>query len=154
MDEVTLRDVDEADLPILFPYQLDPEATAMAAFPSRDREAFMGHWAKIRVDETVVTKVIELDGDVVGDVVSWLDSGHRDVGYWIGKEYWGQGVATKALAQFLAHVEERSLYAHVAAHNRGSIRVLEKCGFTASDDDVESSATPEDDIEEVLMKLA
>ena len=52
------------------------------------------------------------------------------VGYWIGKEHWGQGVATRALAAFLQFVTERPLRAHVAAHNVGSIRVLEKCGFS------------------------
>ena len=41
---VTLRDVTEADLPIFYEQQLDPEATQMAAFPSRDRDAFMAHW--------------------------------------------------------------------------------------------------------------
>jgi RimJ/RimL family protein N-acetyltransferase len=87
--EVTLRDVRDEDLPTLFPHQLDPEATAMAAFPARDWEAFTAHWAKIRADESVVTRVIEFDGVVAGDVVSWLDSGHRDVGYWIGERVLG-----------------------------------------------------------------
>ena len=39
-------------------------------------------------------------------------------------------IATKALAEFLKHVMQRPLYAHVVKHNIGSIRVLEKCGFT------------------------
>lgn len=50
---VTLRDVEENDLPIFFAHQLDPEANAMAAFTARDpsdREAFMAHWAKIMAD--------------------------------------------------------------------------------------------------------
>jgi len=42
----------------------------------------------------------------------------------------GQGVATRALAAFLRVVTERPLHAHVAKHNVGSIRVLEKCGFS------------------------
>lgn len=42
-NDVLLRDVTESDLPIFFEQQLDPDATAMAAFPSRDREAFMAH---------------------------------------------------------------------------------------------------------------
>ena len=37
--QIILRDVTESDLPILFEQQLDPEATAMAAFPSRDKDA-------------------------------------------------------------------------------------------------------------------
>ncbi len=134
---VTLRDVTEADLPIFFQHQLDPDATRMAAFPARDREAFMAHWAKILADETVITKTILFDGQVAGNVVSWGQPDDREVGYWIGKEYWGKGVATRALAEFLGHVKARPLYAHVAKHNTASIRVLEKCGFAISGEEVE-----------------
>src|SRR5207244_9942675 len=35
-----------------FEHQLDAEATRMAAFPSRDRDAFMAHWARIMSKET------------------------------------------------------------------------------------------------------
>jgi RimJ/RimL family protein N-acetyltransferase len=62
-------------------------------------------------------------------VVSWTQDGVREVGYWIGKAYWGKGIATAALAEFLAVEPTRPLYAHVARHNLGSVRVLEKCGF-------------------------
>ena len=56
-------------------------------------------------------------------------SGKREVGYWIAKQFWGQGIATSALHSFLQIENERPLYARVAAHNIGSRRVLEKCGF-------------------------
>jgi RimJ/RimL family protein N-acetyltransferase len=56
-----------------------------------------------------------------------------EVGYWIGREYWGKGVATEALSQFLAHAEvRRPLHAAVAKHNVGSIRVLEKAASLSS----------------------
>jgi RimJ/RimL family protein N-acetyltransferase len=51
------------------------------------------------------------------------------VGYWLGRSYWGRGIATRALALFLPLVPARPLYAHVASHNTGSMRVLVKCGF-------------------------
>ena len=53
----------------------------------------------------------------------------REGGYWIDREYWGKGIATKALSRFLCQVTERPLCALVARHNTASIRVLEKCGF-------------------------
>lgn len=132
---VVLRDVTEGDLPIFFEHQLDPDATRMAAFPARDREAFMAHWTRILGNETVAKQTILFDGQVVGNVVSWEQSSKRFVGYWIGKEFWGKGVATAALAAFLGQVRERPLYAHVARHNVASIRVLEKCGFTIHGED-------------------
>lgn len=38
---VTLRDVTQDDLLIFFKHQQDPDAAKMAAFPSRDKGAFM-----------------------------------------------------------------------------------------------------------------
>lgn len=46
------------------------------------------------------------------------------------------GVATRALLAFLGEIRDRPLYAGVAEHNHASIRVLEKCGFRVSDEDV------------------
>ena len=127
--DIFLRDVIEPDLPILFEQQLDPDATAMAAFPSRNKDAFMAHWAKIMADESNILKTIVFDGQVAGNIVGWENSGEWEVGYWIGKEFWGKGIATQALLLFLGLVKTRPLYAHVARHNIGSRRVLEKCGF-------------------------
>ena len=146
--DVELRDVIEADLPVFFEQQLDPDAVRMAAFPSRDRDAFTAHWGRILGDETVIKKAVLLDGRVAGNVVSWEQDGDRLVGYWIGKEYWGKGVATRALSEFLGQVNTRPLYARVAKHNVASIRVLEKSGFIVSG---EGEA---DDVEELVMKLA
>lgn len=129
---VMLRDVSEGDLPVFFEHQLDPEATRMAAFPARDRKDFMAHWTRILSDETVITRTILFDGRVAGNVVSFVHSGEREVGYWVGKEFWDKGIATQALSMFLEQIETRPLYAHVARHNGASIRVLEKCGFRIS----------------------
>jgi len=129
--------VAEDDLPIFFEYQTDPDATRMADFPARDRRAFMAHWIGILDDQTVTTKTILVEGSVAGNVVSFVQSGEREVGYWVGKEYWGRGVATEALSGFLGHVETRPLYAHVARNNVASIRVLQKCGFRISDEEPE-----------------
>jgi RimJ/RimL family protein N-acetyltransferase len=130
---VTLRAVRDDDLPIFFEHQADPEANRTANFPARDRDAFMAHWAKIPGNASNWVRTVEVDGAVAGNVVSWVHDGERDVGYWIGREHWGRGVATAALGIFLTVLEERPLFAHVAEHNIGSIRVLEKCGFVATD---------------------
>ena len=132
-DQVTLRKTIEDDLPVLFAQQMDPQANFMVAFTSRDpsdREAFMAHWRKILGDETVLVRTILYDGQVAGSVLSYLDEGKPEVGYWLGKEFWGKGIATQALREFLAQVNTtRPIYARVAKDNPGSRRVLEKCGF-------------------------
>lgn len=153
VNEILLRDVTESDLPIFFEQQLDPDATAMAAFPARDRESFMAHWAKIMADDSNILKTILFDGQVAGNIVSWEQSGEREVGYWIGKEFWGKGIATKALAAFLGHVKTRPLYAHVAKHNIASRRVLEKCGFRMFGMEWVLDMQGENKVEEFILKL-
>jgi RimJ/RimL family protein N-acetyltransferase len=127
---VHLRDVKEADLPIFFEYQLDPVAYQMAGVPSRDREAYMAHWAKNMRDDRNDNRTILFNGQVVGYVVSFPMEGEREVGYWIGRDFWGKGIATQALSLFLTEKKTRPLYAHVVKDNLGSRRVLEKCGFS------------------------
>ena len=148
---VHLRDVRDDDLVTLFEHQTDPEANRMANFEARDRDAFMAHWAKILRDDSVVVRTIEVEGRVAGNIVSWEHDGERDVGYWIGRDDWGKGVATAALTAFLVELDTRPLHAHVAAHNVGSIRVLEKCGFERSG--TERLPVDTDKVQELLMKL-
>jgi RimJ/RimL family protein N-acetyltransferase len=150
---VQLRQVLAADLPIFFEHQRDPEANRMAAFAARDRDAFMAHWSKIVADERLMAKTVVADGQVAGNIVSWDQAGRQEIGYWIGREFWGKGIATRALDAFLHDVTTRPLFAHVAAHNVASIRVLEKCGFTISDEEPEPSEEPDDDVAEVILKL-
>jgi RimJ/RimL family protein N-acetyltransferase len=144
-----LRDVREEDLPTLFEHQWAPEAHRMAAVTPRERDAFMSHWRKILADSSGRKKAIVVGDEVVGNIVSWGDSSQRLVGYWIGPEHWGRGIATEALSEFLCEERLRPLYAHVAAHNRGSMRVLEKCGFCPVSNGRIASAA----VEEYLFEL-
>lgn len=123
-----------------FEHQADQEGANMAGFASRDREAHMAHWRKIMDDETIVTRTVLCNGCVAGNIVSWVQEGKREVGYWVGNEYWGKGVATDALSQFLTLVSTRPLYAFVAGHNVGSLRVLQKCGFKVETEPIDGSA--------------
>jgi RimJ/RimL family protein N-acetyltransferase len=146
-----LRDVSEDDLPILFEYHRDPEATLMAQFPAREWDAFMTHWrTNILGSRATTKKAIVIDGDVAGSIVSWDKAGMRLVGYWIGRAYWNRGLASAALARFVAeHVTARPLHAYVAVGNAGSIRVLEKCGFQR----VGAPVRGDDGVEDILMRL-
>jgi RimJ/RimL family protein N-acetyltransferase len=148
--KVTLRETEDSDRPILFEHQRDPEANEMAAFPPRDEEAFAEHWERVKANVDGIQRTIAVDGEVAGHIVSWIDDGERLVGYWLGKEFWGRGVATEALKQFVGVVEERPLSANVAEHNVASIRVLEKCGFVA---DGGPRPPGPDGIREIVLRL-
>jgi RimJ/RimL family protein N-acetyltransferase len=157
-NNITLRDVEDDDLPIFFEQQLDTEANDMAAFTSGDpenRSAFDAHWRKIRADNAVFTKTILFDGQVAGYVASYVDRdfGKREVTYWIGKEYWGQGIATRALSDYLSLVTERPIYGRAARDNIASIRVMEKCGFTVTGYDEGYAIARGEDIEEAILEL-
>jgi RimJ/RimL family protein N-acetyltransferase len=128
-----LRDVVADDLPTFFEQQLDRDAIHMAAFTTKDptdREAFDTHWQRIMAEPAIIIKTILYEGQVAGYVLSYEEDGRPEVSYWLGKAYWGQGLATLALATFLAQANPtRPIYARVARDNLGSRRVLEKCGF-------------------------
>jgi RimJ/RimL family protein N-acetyltransferase len=79
--------------------------------------------------------------------------GKREVGYWLGRAYWGRGIATAALAAVLREVSERPLYAYVVRSNVGSIRVLEKCGFTTIGSERHVNEPTGEEIDEALLEL-
>jgi RimJ/RimL family protein N-acetyltransferase len=150
---LVLREVVDSDLPIFFENQRYPDAVWMAAFCSRDHDAFMTHWAKLRREPSNIVRTIVCAGQVAGNIGSWIAGDRRLIGYWIGREFWGRGVATAALAAFVGEVKERPLHAFVAKHNIGSIRVLEKCEFVPAPEH-DPSIAGEDGIHEVLYMLS
>ena len=151
--EVRLRPVEDQDVEVFFDHQADPIANQMAAVPARDKDQFVAHWSKIRGDDTKIHWTIVVDGAVAGNIVSWEQDGQQMLGYWVGRDLWGRGIATNAVTQFLTQMRTRPLTAHVAAHNAGSIRVLEKCGFLR-DHAQEAAAPPSDDgIQEYIYVL-
>jgi RimJ/RimL family protein N-acetyltransferase len=157
-DDVRLREVQDGDLPILFEHQLDPDANRMAAFtvadPS-DHAAFVARWQRIRADESGTVRTIVADGAVAGSVLVWRDPDlpGPEVSYWLGKEHWGRGIATAALAEFLEVVSERPLYGRCAADNLGSRRVLEKCGFELRSEEIAFATGRGEEVAEVLLEL-
>jgi RimJ/RimL family protein N-acetyltransferase len=155
--ELTLRAVVEADLATFFQNQLDPEANQMAAFTAKDptdQAAFTAHWHRILADTTGIIKTIVCDGQVAGSVASYEDEGKPEVTYWLGRAYWGQGLATWALQEFLAHHNQtRPIYARVAKDNLGSRRVLEKCGFKVIGETTGYANARGKEIEELILEL-
>lgn len=127
--EVRLRPVEDDDLPIFYEQQTDTEAAAMAAFATRSLVDFMAHWATIRATPSALAWTIEVDGVAAGHLDCWVEDDHRELGYWLGRPWWSRGIATRAVALLVAELPDRPLIAHVADHNIGSRRVLEKNAF-------------------------
>ncbi|MFD3975514.1 GNAT family N-acetyltransferase [Streptomyces cyaneofuscatus] len=157
MTEVVLRPVEDGDLPLFFAWTSDPAATRVAAFTSEDpadRAAFDAHWARIRAGSGgAVMRTVVADGVVVGHVGAYGEVGDRQVTYWMGRAYWGRGLATSALRAFLRETPTRPLYAWAAADNLGSLRVLEKCGFVVTGRDRGFAHARGEETDEVLTTL-
>jgi len=135
---LTLRPTTAADLDILFRFQLDTQAIHMAAFTPKDpadKEAYISKYTRLLNDPTINNQTILLDGVVAGSIAKFIMEGEAEITYWIDKPYWGKGVATRALALFLESEQSRPLHARAAFDNKGSQRVLEKCGFIKTGED-------------------
>ena len=159
-DEATrrsrLRRMREDDLPVLFEIQRDATAQRQAAFTDAtagDRDAYLSKFRRILADDAIVSRVVEVDGEVVGSVAAFPIEGDTEVTYWIRRDWWGRGVATEALAALLQEVPTRPLQARVAEDNHGSRRVLERNGFVRVGSE-ESFATERDaTITELILEL-
>jgi len=156
-NSVHLRDVLETDLPIFFEQQVDEEANYMGAFTAEnpsDREHFDTHWAMILSDNTITIKTIVFNEEVAGNILSYLEGSETQIGYWLGREYWGKGIATKALALFIEVTTTRPLYARAAKDNIASRRVLEKNGFQIIGEDKGFAHARGKVVEEFILRLS
>jgi len=128
-NSVRIRNLERADLPHLFQMQLDPESNLLAGTIPLSAAAFAARWDDNLRDAGITAKAILLDGILAGNIVCFPRDGRAHVGYWIGRDHWGKGIATEALRLLLLEIAVRPLHASVATSNRASLRVLQKCGF-------------------------
>lgn len=153
---VTLRPVTDADLDTLYAHQIDPEANHMAAFTSSAMSAradFVAWWDRIRARPAVTARAIVADGALAGSVLCWPADDGLEVSYWLGRAFWGRGLATAGLRALLAEVDGRPVFARAASDNHGSIRVLQKCGFVEIGREVNHAEARGGSIEETVFRL-
>jgi RimJ/RimL family protein N-acetyltransferase len=74
---------------------------------------------------------------VAGYIACYPNGEGKEVAYWLGREFWGRGLATQALYRMLHLVADRPIFARAATHYIGSIRVLQKCSFKIIGDNKE-----------------
>lgn len=155
-ESITLREVEAADLEHFFQHQLDPEAIRMAAFVNddrKDRMVFNAHWNKILKTSPNINRTIVAEGEVVGYIACFPQGENREVTYWLGRDFWGRGLATQALTLMLRLVAARPILGRAATDNIGSIRVLQKCGFKIIGKDKGFAKGRGEDTEEYVLRL-
>ena len=153
---LALRPVLDSDLDALFEQMRDPESVRMAAFTAAepdDRAAFDARMAKVRRAPDVTMRAITCDGVLVGSIASFVMDGDTEITYWIDRNFWGRGVASAALDQFLGLVPVRPLHARAASDNAGSLRVLDKAGFRPVGTERSYANARGVEIEETILRL-
>lgn len=154
--EIELRPTTVADLDILFQFQLDQEGRHLAAFMSQDsthKEAYLAKYTRLLNDPTVNNQTIIADSEIVGSIAKFVMEGDAELTYWIDRQFWGKGVATNALKNFLTLETARPLFGRVAFDNWGSQKVLENCGFVKIGTDRGFANARQAEIEEFIYRL-
>ena len=136
----TLRPWRLADAAVLPAIANDPGVARYLThrFPSPYTRADADAWIALKLDEPVVLHwAIEVDGALAGGIGltpgALEHAGSVMIGYWLGKRFWGRGIAADALRTLTAHALAtlcpRRLWANVMDANAASARVLEKAGY-------------------------
>jgi len=154
--DIKLRPTEITDLDTLFQFQLDKEGGYLAAFMPKDptdKTAYINKYSKLLDDPTVNNQTIILDNTIVGSIAKFVIQGDTEITYWIDRKFWGQGIATTALSDFLKIEQARPIFGRVAFDNFGSQKVLEKCGFDKVGSDKGFANARQTEIEEFIYKL-
>ena len=136
-----LRPWIEADAEALYRYASDPDVGPPAGWPSHASVENSREIIKTVLSGPEIYAVCLKDGSPVGSIGLHLkgstDMTERDdeceLGYWIGKPFWGQGLIPEAARELLRHAFEelgmRAVWCGYYEGNEKSRRVQEKLGF-------------------------
>jgi [ribosomal protein S5]-alanine N-acetyltransferase len=155
--EITLRKTVLPDLEFFFLFQLDQEANYLAAFTTKDptdKTAYLQKYTKLVNDPSINMQTILVGESIAGSISKFEMEGRAEITYWIDKQFWGKGVATKALTAFLKNEPARPIFGRVAFDNIGSQKVLTHCGFIKIGTDKGFANARQAETEEFIYKLA
>lgn len=153
--DIELRGTELADLNKFFHFQLDEEAIHLAAFTPidpTDKSAYLLKHTKLLSNPTVNYQTIIVDNTIVGSITKFEMDGAAEITYWIDRNFWGRGIATKALKEFLSIETIRPIFGRVAFDNLASQKVLEKCNFVKVGTDKGFANARQSEIEEFIYK--
>lgn len=155
-DKVKLRKTEKSDLELLFQFQLDKEANYLAAFTSKDptdKKAYFEKFSKILDDPAINNQTILVGETIVGSIAKFEIEGDTEITYWIDRNFWGKGIATAALENFLSIEKARPIFGRVAFDNVCSRKVLERCGFVKIGTDTGFANARQTETAEFIYKL-
>lgn len=141
-DRILLRRWEDSDAEALFKYASDPDIGSRAGWPPHQsvEDSLMVIREIFRNDATWAI-VLKETNEPIGSIgylsksVSNIPIGENDceVGYWVAKPYWNQGICTEALCLLLDYLVNEKHFDNIwSSHftqNPASGRVMQKCGF-------------------------
>jgi len=138
--KVTLREWQKSDAPALAQIannrNIWNNVRDLLPYPYKKKDA--KKWlAKVKKQDHVTTFAIEVDDELVGSIGFTLKEDvyrkNAELGYFVKEEYWGKGIATKAIGLIVDYIHKNfdvvRIYAEVFEYNKSSMRALEKNGF-------------------------
>lgn len=154
---IILTETEKDDLNELFQFQRDKEANYLAAFTSKDpndKTAYIERYTGFLTEATINMHTIKANDIIVGSIAIFIIEHDVEITYWIDRKFWGQGIATTAVRNFLKTEQIRPIYGRVAFDNYASKKVLEKCGFVNIGKEKGFANARQKEIEEYIYKLS
>ena len=107
--------------------------------------AFDARWKKILNSSQNTNRTVVAEGQVAGHISCYPHGENMEVTYWLGREFWGRGLAIQALNRMLHLVVDRT--------TSGRLRVLQKCGFNIIGKNKDFANGRGEDTEEYILRL-
>lgn len=118
-----------------------PDIAKTSGVPSPCDEQQVKLWVEVSLQPQGIEKhfAIVLEGQIVGccilKKIDWL-SGSAELSYWLGVDYWGRGIASRAAALLAQLAFEQLGFEQLHSHylersNTSSGKILAKLGFEA-----------------------
>ena len=117
-NHITLTETVIDDLNAFFKFQLDKEANYLAAFTPKnqnDKTAYLEKYTRHLADPTINMRTIRVNEVTAGSIAKFIMENKAEITYWIDRKFWGQGIASTALNEFLKI--EQTIYGRVAFDN-------------------------------------
>jgi RimJ/RimL family protein N-acetyltransferase len=140
LKQVTIRDFNLTDAQSIAVYANDREIwlNQPDAFPHPYKDHDAQEWIELISSMQPCSHfALDVEGKAVGGIgFKMQEDVHRrsaEIGYWLGREFWGRGIATEAVKATTEYAFKTfdlcRVYACVFAWNPASAKVLEKCGY-------------------------
>lgn len=136
-DRLVLRPLQEVDAPALYALMTWDVAQwlALVGWPNRPEETrtFVNRACGENASGRGAVHAIEREGVVAGVIALHPRDGALDLGYWLGRSHWDNGLMSEAAEAFVDTFFAANDVAHITsgafADNQASLRVQEKLGF-------------------------